>query len=257
MAGHAGRLWLLVQTTPDLSQLTAQAATLPERYLESLGAIAADIQLSMAEFRTAISSCSSLVHDAVAGRLRVPDFALVSKVIKEVFEKIEPDISGANADYIPQLAEVDPDQFSISITTVDGQHFSVGDSEVQFCIQSCSKVISYLIALKQFGPEYVHRSVSTEPSGHAFNEMILKAAPTTENPGRKIPHNPLINAGAIMAVSMVFPELPREERHAKVLDVWRELSGGDSAPIGYDAKTYESESATAGDIPPRLLLGLV
>ena len=52
-------------------------------------------------------------------------------------------------------AEVDPDQFSISVTTVDGQQFSIGDSDTQFCIQSCSKVISYLIALKQFGPEYV------------------------------------------------------------------------------------------------------
>ena len=61
-------------------------------------------------------------------------------------------------------------QFAISVTTVDGQHFSVGDSDTQFCIQSCSKPITYLIAQTEFGPEYVHNHIGTEPSGrHTLN----------------------------------------------------------------------------------------
>lgn len=49
----------------------------------------------------------------------------------------------------------------------------------------------------------------------------------------------------MMAVSMVYPELNREERHKKVLGVWKALSGGPDAPIGYDDATYKSESGTA------------
>lgn len=65
----------------------------------------------------------------LVGSLKVPDFTSFSDVFKEVFKIVEPNISGHNATYIPQLAEVDPNQFSISVTTIDGQHFSVGDSE--------------------------------------------------------------------------------------------------------------------------------
>jgi glutaminase len=65
----------------------------------------------------------------VTGKLRVPNFEGLQKVIEEVYEIVEPNISGANATYIPQLAEVDPDQFAISVTTIDGQHFSVGDAD--------------------------------------------------------------------------------------------------------------------------------
>ena len=93
----------------------------------------------------------------------------------------------------------------------------------------------------------MHQSVGTEPSGRKFNEMALKPAPTKAHPNRAIPHNPMINAGAIMAVSMVYPKLKtREERLEKVLEVWKSLCGNSKgAEVGYDDATYKSESATA------------
>jgi glutaminase len=76
--------------------------------------------------------------------------------------------------------------------------------------------------------------------------MALKDAPTAENPNRMIPHNPCINAGAIMAVSMVYPEVEDQQTRLKrVLDYWKEFSGGPNAPIGYDEETYLSESGSA------------
>jgi glutaminase len=127
----------------------------------------------------------------------------------------------------------------------EGQHFSVGDSDTQFCIQSCSKPITYLIAQTEFGPEYVHKSVGTEPSGMAFNAMTLKPAPVEGDATRRIPHNPCINAGAIMAVSMAYPSIAdRDERRGKIMKVWEQLAGPD-ADVGYSKETYESESATA------------
>ena len=79
---------------------------------------------------------------------------------------------------------MNPDQFSISITTVDGQHFSIGDSDASFTVQSCGKPISYLIGLQKYGRRYVHEHVGMEPSGHPFNYMGLKDAPTEEHPKR-------------------------------------------------------------------------
>jgi glutaminase len=103
-----------------------------------------------------------------------------------------------------------------------------------------------LIGLNNFGTEYVHNHVGTEPSGHAFNYMGLKDAPNEENPGKGIPHNPCINSGAMMMCSMVYPEVEsRQERLEKVLDCWKELSGGPNAPIGFDEETYKSESGSA------------
>jgi glutaminase len=226
----------------DDARLTALFAYLDSLIPKSAG----DYNLTLEEFDMAISSCSSLIYKCVTGVLRVPDFTSLAQFIDEIYERVEPNVSGENAQYIPQLAQVDPDQFSISFTSVDGQHYSVGKADTQFCIQSCSKPISYLIALNEFGAEYVHSHVGTEPSGHKFNEMVLKDAATAEKPTLQIPHNPMINAGAIMTVSMVQPTLEdRKKRLEYVLDVWRKLSGGRAAPVGYDDDTYKSESATA------------
>ena len=214
--------------------------------LDSLGAKENDKGLTLQEFCDAIASCSTLIHKCINGDLVVPDFKTLTSIIEDVYKMVEPNKGGNNATYIPQLAAVDPEQFAISITTVDGQHFSIGDHDKQFCIQSCSKPISYIIALNQFGEDYVHKYVGTEPSGLPFNAMALKSAPTPEDSNRAVPHNPCINAGAIMSCSMVFPEIKeRKERLEKVLSYWKDLSGGPDAPIGYDHETYKSESSTA------------
>jgi len=137
---------------------------------------------------------------------------------------------------------VNPEQFAISFCSIDGQRFNIGNSDTPFCIQSCCKPINYLIGLNEFGPEYVHDAIGKEPSGVKFNQMVLK----DRDQKPSIPHNPMINAGAIMAVSMVYPKIEsRKERLEKVLNIWKRLSGGNTAPIGYDEETYVSESESA------------
>jgi glutaminase len=215
-------------------------------YLDSLGVTDAnDVSLSVEQFNEATSTCRTLVHKCVNGELRIPDFDAFTAIIRDVYKVIEPNRTGANASYIPQLADVDPEQFAISVTTVDGQQFSIGDSEKDFCIQSCSKPLTYLMGQREFGEKYVHNHVGCEPSGVAFNAKVLKEVHFEGQDKREIPHNPCINAGAIMAASMAFPTTPtRAERLEKVLDVWRRLSAPD-APIGYDDETYKSESGSA------------
>lgn len=74
-------------------------------------------------------------------------------------------IKGKVATYIPQLGKVNPELFAISICTVDGRVFSIGDLAVPFCLQSCSKAITYLLACEMLGQDHVHKYVGKEPSG--------------------------------------------------------------------------------------------
>lgn len=67
---------------------------------------------------------------------------------------------GDVARHIPQLASVDPEQFAVSVCTVDGQRMNLGDHNVEYCVQSCSKPISYALALSEHGPEKVSFSSS-------------------------------------------------------------------------------------------------
>ena len=122
------------------------------------------------------------------------------------------------ATYIPQLACQDPDFLALSICTVDGQRFSYGDYDVDFTIQSCSKVFTYLMALADSSTEEVHSHVGVEPSGRAFNEFVL------DKKGK--PHNPMINAGAITICSLVKRHLKGSQRFADVLNTFSDFAGG-------------------------------
>ena len=44
--------------------------------------------------------------------------------------------SGVPAQYIPQLARGDPTKWGVSLCTIDGQRFSIGDTKENFSIQS-------------------------------------------------------------------------------------------------------------------------
>ncbi len=94
------------------------------------------------------------------------------------------------ADYIPELAKADPKWFAISIATTDGQVFEFGDTDLFFTIQSISKPFVYGLALEDHGVQNVLEKVGVEPTGEAFNAIVLDEASNR-------PFNPMINAGAI------------------------------------------------------------
>ena len=104
--------------------------------------------------------------------------------------------SGSVADYIPELAVVDPDSFGICLATSDGYVYEAGDSRKRFAIQSVSKPFTYALALADRGLAAVAAKVDVEPSGEPFNEISLD--PITERP-----RNPMINAGAITCASLI------------------------------------------------------
>ena len=134
---------------------------------------------------------------------------------------------GAVADYIPPLADADPDAFGICLATTDGHLYEVGDTRVPFTIQSMSKPFTYGLALADRGRATVAERVGVEPSGDAFNSISL--APATGQP-----RNPMINAGAIVSASLVAGATP-DERFARVLETYSRYAG---RPLEVDEAVY-------------------
>ncbi|EAQ76575.1 MULTISPECIES: glutaminase A [unclassified Synechococcus] len=140
---------------------------------------------------------------------------------------------GAPADYIPELAKANPSDFGISITTVDGRVYEVGDTRKPFTIQSISKPFAYGLALKLFSGEYLATKVGVEPSGDAFNAISLD-----QKTGR--PRNPMINAGAIATTAQIWNHDPHQAE-ALMLDFFSELAG---RRLSIDQAVFQSERAT-------------
>jgi glutaminase len=98
---------------------------------------------------------------------------------------------GCVADYIPELADIDPAQLGIALALADGTVLSAGQARQPFSIQSISKVFALACVLGRIG-EQIWGRVGREPSGERFDSIRLLEK---EN-GR--PRNPFINAGALV-----------------------------------------------------------
>lgn len=177
----------------------------------------------------------TLLKRALTGDLVVPDFTAFRTELERLFEEVRGSRDGDVASYIPQLARADADGFAMAVCTIDGQQFSIGDIGARYCVQSTCKPINYAIALDRIGVDAVHRHVGREPSGHSFNKITLNA--------KGLPHNPMINAGAIMCAALIAPDLQAADRFDAVMQTWTALTGG--ATVGFDNAVYLSERDTA------------
>jgi len=153
--------------------------------------------------------------------------AQVHKEIKEYIGK------GKVADYIPELAKVDPNHFGMALRLRSGEEFSNGDADLPFSIQSISKLLTLTMYIQQVGLELGDR-VGVEPSGNPFNSLIQLEYE------HGIPRNPFINAGALVITDgliSVFKNLEDE-----ILNTARRLTG--NAVVNYDLSVAASERMT-------------
>ena len=137
---------------------------------------------------------------------------------------------GEPASYIPELTKVNPNQYGICLKTLEGESYSVGDSNTRFAIQSISKVFSLAMAFHIKGEKLWER-VGVEPSGASFNSIIQLEIEQGK------PRNPLLNAGALVMSDILLSQLdyPEEE----FLRFVSELCGG--ADVKYDEGMAVSE----------------
>jgi glutaminase len=142
---------------------------------------------------------------------------------------------GTVASYIPQLACVEPEQFSISVALPNGSVYSAGCANTLFSIQSISKVFTLTLALGKLG-ERVWNRVGREPSGDPFNSIVQ-----LEHEQGK-PRNPFVNAGAITIADAIIQGHQPKEILAEILQFMRFLA--DDEGISIDEKVASSELKT-------------
>ncbi len=153
------------------------------------------------------------------------------KILEEIYQATLPYAKeGKQADYIPELAKVNPDQFGICINTIYGETGSVGDADTRFSIQSISKVFALAMCLSIKGDDLWKR-VGKEPSGTAFNSLVQLEIE------KGLPRNPFINAGAIVMADILLTHL--EDPEAEFLGFVRAITGNDT--IDYNRQMAASE----------------
>jgi glutaminase len=161
----------------------------------------------------------------------------VAQLVQRYLDRIRAEhadcAEGALASYIPELTRVDPNGFGLSLSSSDGFVYESGDARVEFTMQSISKPFTYALALDRMGQQAVDDKIGVEPSGDAFNEISVDK--TT-----KTPKNPMINAGAIAAVSLIPARTP-DERFAQIQDFYSAFAG---RRLELDHDVYASEKAT-------------
>lgn len=140
---------------------------------------------------------------------------LINEKILNAIEKSKDYIGlGEAAAYIPELLNVDSDNFAFSLVTTNGESFNYGDTEAVFSIQSISKVIDLIMALTDNNPSEVYAKVGSEPTKYEFNSLV---------PIGDTAANPFINAGAITTTSMIVGK-DNDEKFERILNTYRGMA---------------------------------
>lgn len=154
-----------------------------------------------------------------------------TKLLENIYQAIQPFAKeGKQADYIPELAKINPDQFGMCIHTIYGEVAAIGQADTRFSIQSISKVFALAMCLSIKG-DALWKKVGKEPSGTAFNSLIQLEVE------HGIPRNPFINAGAIVMADILMSHL--ENPAEDFLHFVQKVSGNDT--IGYNEAVATSE----------------
>ncbi|HET7896794.1 MAG TPA: glutaminase, partial [Flavisolibacter sp.] len=158
----------------------------------------------------------------------------INAVLTEAYNKFKDLKEGKNADYIKELANVDPNIFGIALVTTDGKVYTKGDINSAVSIQSVSKVFTMAKVLEEQGPQAVQEKIGVDATGMRFNSIVA----VEMQRGKEI--NPLVNPGAIAASSLVKGS-DSAAKWKSILDIHSDFAG---RRLGVDWPVYVSE---AGD----------
>lgn len=160
------------------------------------------------------------------------------RVVNEAHARYKDLKDGKNADYIPILTKTPSELFGVVIATRDGKLYVAGDVDYKFSIQSVSKPFTAALVMTQQGPKVLDDKIGVEPTGLPFNSRL---AIETYKDKRSV--NPLVNAGAIAAVSLV-QATSEQDRWNKILQNISDFAGSPQ-PLTVLEEVYESEYTTA------------
>lgn len=140
---------------------------------------------------------------------------------------------GKLADYIPAL-NITENKKDIGVTIIDAYEnvIGCGDYKKNFTIQSISKILTLMLAIKDKGLEYVFSKVGYEGTDDPFNTFTkLDLAPHSR------PANPMINSGALVITSLVDGD--GDEKFLRILEFSKTITQNSS--LSYNEDIYLSE----------------
>jgi glutaminase len=151
-------------------------------------------------------------------------------LVDETVAKYRNDTRGENASYIKILTETPSNLFGVVIVTTDGKVFKAGDVDYKFSIQSVSKPFTAALVMTQQSPEVLKEKIGVEPTGMKFNSKLALGLYEDSV-------NPMVNAGAIAAVSLVKAD-SEKERWNLILQNLSDFAGEELPML---EKVFESE----------------
>lgn len=153
--------------------------------------------------------------------------------ITKIYNKLKNTKGGKNADYIPELANVDPNLYAISIYTVDGETINVGDYTHEFAIESCSKVFTLALALEKFGIPYLKKQIGVKKSHEAFNSIC------SVDRIKNHTINSFDNGGAMATTSLLYKPTATKSQYIK--ELVDNMSNFAGRQVHVSNKIYKSE----------------
>jgi len=171
---------------------------------------------------------------AAPSRAQVPAKSDIEAALTAAYDKYKGLKEGANADYIPALAKVDPNIYGIALVTVDGKVYTAGDIKSEVSIQSISKVFTMAKVMEEQGADAIENNMGVDATGQVFNSITA----VEQYKGAEM--NALVNPGAITATSMV-KGASRDEIWKKILTWYGDFAG---RPLSVNQEVFKSESDT-------------
>ena len=162
----------------------------------------------------------------------LPSDADVRAAVSDAFEESRRHDGGTVADYIPALASAPADAFGVCVAGVDGRIFALGDADVEFTIQSISKVFVFALVCDTLGPEEARQRLGVNATGLPFDSVMgveLNAHRTM---------NPMVNAGALATTSLVEGDTA-EEKFDRIAEALSKFAGHH---LDVDEEVYRSET---------------
>lgn len=158
-------------------------------------------------------------------------------MLEDTLKRIEQNMrkapdKGLVANYIPELAAIDPSQFAMSVCLADGQQFSCGDATTRFSMQSVSKAFTLAMALGRFG-DGLWKRVGREPTSNAFNSVV-----DLELAGGR-PRNPFVNAGAIVVTDALIAGRAPKDTLGEIVQFVRSAVGDEDIYINHEMAQSE------------------
>jgi glutaminase len=164
----------------------------------------------------------------------LPSSRQVQGAVDEAYRLYRSETSGETSRTYPALARVPGDLFGICVAGISGRIFRAGDAGYEFAIMSVAKPFVFALVSEVLGAEQVRQQLGVNATGLPFDSL----APVERSAdGRS---NPMVNAGAIAAVSLV----PGDSSAEKWLFLASGLSRFAGRELTLSEEVYASVSAT-------------